>query len=227
VATAKPLVAGIVCALFVAVPASAAIGTVADNPTVRINPADQARAVQALLALKDFAQGWKGGETSPDPLTAPKCPGFDPKESDLVVSGHADAAFTYPSGAVSFHQDVQVLHSPAAVHTDFARTITAAFGRCLAYRLSKQKGVSAVRIERIRFPSVGSVSAAYRATLTVRVGKHTVRLADDFVFFGVGRTEYSLNLVAPVQLSGQLGTFEWSMADLLVKRATTAAKPCC
>ena len=223
-ATAKPLVAGFVCALIFAVPASAGIAAGSDRPTVRLTRADQATAVRSLLTLSDFATGWKGGRTKPDPLAAPSCPGFDPKESDLVVTGHADASFTYPSSAVSFGQDVQVLQSAADVRTDFSRSIGASLGHCLAYRLGRQKDVTAVQVVRERFPSVGSISAAYRATLTLRDGKRTVTVTDDFIFFGVGRTEYSFNVAAPAQLADQLGSFEWSMASLLAKRS---AKPCC
>jgi hypothetical protein len=225
-ATAKSLVAGFVCALIFTVPASAVIAAGPDQPTVRLTRADQATAVASLLRLSDFATGWKGGRTKTNPLTAPHCPGFDPKESDLVVTGHADASFTYPSNAVSFDQDVQVLESDADVRTDFARSIGTRLGRCLAYRLGHQKDVTAVHVEREHFPSVGSVSAAYRATLTLRDGKRTVTVTDDFIFFGVGRTEYSFNVAAPVQLAGQLSTFEWSMASMLAKRSAQP-KPCC
>src|SRR5438876_12443951 len=67
----------------------------ADNPTVRIVKADQAKAEASLLRLHDFGVGWAGGSRTPSKLTAPKCPGFDPKESDLTVTGHAEARFTY------------------------------------------------------------------------------------------------------------------------------------
>ena len=43
----------------------------------------------SLLRLHDFGAGWTGGSETPSKLTAPSCPGFDPKESDLTVSGHA------------------------------------------------------------------------------------------------------------------------------------------
>ena len=72
--------------------------------------------------------------------------------------------------------------------------------------------------------AVGSVSAAFRATLTLRDGTRKVKVYDDFVFFGVGRIEYALNILAPFQVASQLVPFESSMAALLVKRA---AKPCC
>jgi hypothetical protein len=218
VAAAKPLVA--VCLLALTITASA----LADNPTVRITRADQQRAVAALLRLKDFTTGWQGGQTKTHSLAAPSCPGYDPKESDLVVTGHADASFRYPQSAVTFNQDVQVLRSDAAVRTDFRRTITSKLPGCLSHQLAKSKDVVKVRVDRVAFPAIGDVSAAYRATLTLQDGKRRVTVYDDFVFVAVGRVEYALNVLAPFQLAGQLGSFESSMAALLVKRA---AKPCC
>jgi len=218
VAAAKSLVALALAFLF------ATPGALADNPTVHIVDADQSRAVSSLLQLKDFASGWQGGQTKTHTLSAPSCPGFDPKESDLVVSGHADAQFTYPRGSVTFNQDVQVLHSDGAVRTDFSRTITPKLPACLAYQLHKAKDVVGVKVERLAFPSLGSVSAAFRATLTLKAGTRTVKVYDDFVFFGVGRVEYAINVLAPAALGKQLAPFESTMAALLVKRA---AKPCC
>jgi hypothetical protein len=199
-------------------------GALADNPTVRIAKADQDGAVAALLRSTDFASGWQGGPTKPTKLTAPKCPGFDPKESDLVVTGHADARFVYPSGQASFDQDVQVLATAAAVRKDFARTIGPKLGPCLEHELKASSQVVAVRVQRIPFPRFGSVSAAYRATLVLKVGKHRVSLLADYVFFGVGRYEYALKVVAPAGERSQLVAFESAMARILVRRSP---KPCC
>jgi hypothetical protein len=224
VAAAKSLVVAAVCVLTFGASALPVNASLADKPSVRLTQADQARAVAALLGLKDFANGWQGGRTKTHSLAAPSCPGFDPKESDLVVSGHADAAFSYPRSAVTFDQDVQVLRSEAAVRTDFARTITPKLATCLAFQLRKSKDVVSVRVDRVSFPAVGTMSAAFRATLTLKDGPRKVKVYDDFVFFGIGRVEYALNILAPSQVAAQLTPFESSMAELLVKRA---AKPCC
>jgi hypothetical protein len=224
VATAKSFVAVAACALIVVALAQAGNAAVVDKPTVRLTHADQARAVAALLSVKDFATGWQGGQTKAHSLVAPSCPGFDPKESDLVVSGHADATFMYPRDRITFGQDVQVLHSAAAVREDFARTITPKLAGCLQYQLGKPKGVASATVRRLSFPTVGDGSAAYRATLVLKEGPHRIKVYDDFVFFSVGRIEYALNVLAPAQVGPQLASFESSLAEELVKRA---AKPCC
>ena len=194
-------------------------GALADNPTVKITKADQARAVAALLHRADFGAGWTGGPIKTRSLTAPDCPGFDPKESDLVVTGHADARYVFEKGDVELDQDVQVLASAAAVKTDFARTISPKLGRCLALQLKKLPHVVATSVARVPFPQTGSVSAVYRATISVRDGKTSGKLLSDYVFFGAGRVEYEFTVVAPPGARAQLMRFEVGLAQILLKRA--------
>jgi hypothetical protein len=215
VACAKSLLAGVLVALV------GAAAAVADNPTVRISKADQAKAESVLLTLKDFGVGWSGGQRTPSKLTAPKCPGFDPKESDLTVTGHAEARFTYTRGSVVFDQDNQVLESEKAVTTDFDRVIQPKLKDCLAYEL-KQSGkaqIVSVVVRELTFPKLGTKSAAYRGTMVLRAGTRKVTFVSDFIFIGQGRFEYSLNVVAPAVLGGELRSFEQSIAQKLVKKA--------
>jgi hypothetical protein len=213
---AKSLLACLALALAFAAAAAA------DDPTVRIVRADQLKAEAALLKLKDFGVGWTGGKRTPSKLSAPKCPGFDPKESDLTVTGHAEARFTYTRGSVVFDQDNQVLESDKAVNTDFARVIQPKLKDCLAYEL-KQSGkgqIVSVVVRELPFPKLGAHSAAYRGTMVLRAGAgRKVTFVSDFVFIGQGRYEYSLNVVAPAVLGGELASFEQSIAQKLVKKA--------
>jgi hypothetical protein len=194
----------------------------ADNPTVRINGADQAKAVSSLVRLKDFGVGWTGGPKTPSKLTAPNCPGFNPKESDLVVTGHAEAQFAY-HGQVILNQDTQVLETSGAVKTDFSRTVQPKLPGCLAYQLkSSGKGqVTNAAVRTLALPRVGDVSAAYRAVITVRVNGKSGKFIRDFIFFGQGRLEYSLVVDGPMAEADQLAPFETAIARILVKRALT------
>jgi hypothetical protein len=215
VAGAKSLLAGVVLALAFAAAAAA------DDPTVRITKADQEKAEAALLKLKDFGVGWTGGPRTPSKLTAPKCPGFNPKESDLTVTGHAEARFTYARGSVVFDQDTQVLESAKAVSTDFARVIQPKLKDCLAYEL-KQSGkgqIVSVVVRELPFPRLGTETAAYRGTMVIRAGTRKVTFVSDFIFIGQGRLEYSLNVVAPAVLGNELASFEQSIAQKLIKKA--------
>lgn len=191
----------------------------ADNPTLRIDADDQAWATKSLLRTGDLGLGWRGGVTKSMKPVGPACPGFDPKESDLVVTGHANASFEYRDAGVQLALDSQVLETAAAVRTDFARTIQPPLAECLAYQLRQGPGITAVKVEQIQFPKVGAISAAYRATITVRTKGRMAKVISDFVFFAKGRMEYSLNLVAPAQFVGELVLLEADIAGILVKRS--------
>jgi hypothetical protein len=212
VARAKPLLAVLIVAL------AAAGVALADDPTVKINPADQAKATAQLLKKSDLGQGWTGGPRKPDKLQAPSCPGFNPKESDLVVTGHADATFKHQG--LELDDDVQVMEKAEFVRTDFARTMKPQLPACLAhlFQQSAGQGVKLLSAKRLAFPRVGVVSALYRVTTAVTSGGQTVNVLLDFVFFGQSRTEYSLTVVAPEAAKAALVPFETRLAKLLVVR---------
>ena len=191
----------------------------ADAPAVRITKADQSRAVANLLRRSDLGIGWLGGPVKPMALTPPNCPGFAPKESDLVVSGHADARFTFRQAGLELDQDVQVLESAAAVKTDFARTVSPKLAGCLAFQLRQLPNVTGAEVEQIPFPPTGSVSAVFRAAVVVHNGKAQGTLLSDYVFFGSGRIECEFTVIAPVGARDQLVRFEQGLAKILLKRA--------
>ena len=213
---AKPLVAAALIGLVFTSTAGAAV---VDAPAVRITAADQAKARAALLRRSDFGAGWLGGPIKTSPLSPPNCPGFDPKESDLVVTGHADARYTTPG--FELDQDVQVMKNEADVQTDFARSVSPKLARCLAYQLAKLKNVLAVRVVRMPFPPTGSVSAVYRAVLDVQTPRGRGTLLSDYVFFGQGRVEYEFTLIAPLGARDQLTKFEQGLAQILLRRSAS------
>jgi hypothetical protein len=65
------------------------------------------------------------------------------------------------------------------------------------------------------------VNAVYRATITLKNGK-AGRLLSDYVFFGEGRVEYELTVIAPIGAADQLTRFESGLAQILLKRAGAA-----
>jgi hypothetical protein len=212
----KPLVASALLALLFAAAA------LADNPTIRIDADDQAWASGSLLRAGDFPPGWHGGETKPVKLNGTGCPNFDPKVSDLVITGHANASFANRRAGVQVSLDSQVLQSAADVRTDFTRTMQPALADCLAWQLKKGPNITSVKVERIDFPKLGTVSAAYRGVITVKTRTGTAKVISDFIFIGDGRLEYSLNVFAPAGLLPQLLFFEADMARIIVKRGANA-----
>jgi hypothetical protein len=218
VVAAKPLLAA---ALIGLVTTSAALGATRDAPTVRITTADQAKARAALLRRTDFGAGWLGGPIKTSPLSPPNCPGFNPKESDLVVTGHADARYAFRGSLPEIDQDVQVMANEADVQTDFARSISPGLAACLEYQLKKTKNVVDAHVIRMPFPPTGSVSAVYRAEIDVHTAQGHGRLISDYVFFGEGRVEYEFTLIAPLGARDQLAGFEFRLAQILLRRAAT------
>jgi hypothetical protein len=195
-----------------------AAAAAADNPTLKIDSADQAWAQHALLRSTDFGLGWRGGMTKPVKLEKPECPGFDPKESDLVITGHANASFDHADAGVHVGLDTQVLESAIAVQKDFERTMQPGLPACLAWQLKQGSGIVAVSVDPLDFPKLGASSAAYRATITVRSNGKTAKVISDYVFVGNGRLEYSLNVQAPARYRPQLVPFEANIARMLLKR---------
>jgi hypothetical protein len=79
--------------------------------------------------------------------------------------------------------------------------------------------VADVSVTRIPFPPIGSVSAVFRAELTVKTSRGLGRLVSDYVFFGAGRTEYEFTVIAPADSRDQLVRFELGLARILLRRA--------
>jgi hypothetical protein len=219
VVASKSLVAAALLALVLAASAAADDHAARDDYTVRIDPGDQAWVTRTLLKASDFGIGWRGGLTRPSPPKSPDCPGFAPNVSDLVVTGHAGANFYNPRAKVRVEIDAQVLASGDDVRKDFARTIRAELPHCLEYewRHSPAKVVS-VAVERLEIPRIGTLSAAYRATVVVRTPGGTDTLVSDYLFIGTGRLEHSLNIIGSARYRPQLLPFEIDMAKLLVRR---------
>lgn len=192
---------------------------IADSYTVKVDPSDQHGAAATLLSPRDFGLGWRGGSTRPSKPTGISCPDFDPKASDLVVTGYASAAFDNVQAGVHVSQDLLVLSTPDAVVKDFTRTIQPPLAACLEYQLKRSPQVTAASVEPLAFPKVGTSTAAYRATMTVKLkGGGTTKYFRDFVFFGNGRLELSLTVDAPARYRQQLVAFEADMARILIRR---------
>ena len=77
-------VAAVALATAVAVPAGDG------KEQIKLNAADQAAARAVVIRRADLgSSGWAGGPLKPDLSTGPTCPNYDPKVSDLVLTGAA------------------------------------------------------------------------------------------------------------------------------------------
>jgi hypothetical protein len=208
--------------LLAALLASAGAAFAADGKEqVKLNAHDNALARAAVIQRVDLgpASGWKGGMTKPD-LTPISCPGYHPKQSDLVLTGVAESHFT--RAALDFRSDAQVLQTAQMVRLDWQRSIeTSGVVPCLRSSLVKSLGSVAkvVSFAKRAFPQVATYAAAYRALVDIQVQGKTVGLLIDLVVFGRNRTELTLTVTAPAAAAATISAAEARLARILVARA--------
>jgi hypothetical protein len=188
---------------------------------IRFNAADQAAARAAVLRRSDLGSGadWKGGAKKPDLTKTEPCPNYNPKQSDLVLTGIAETQFT--QGILAFDSEVQVLETPRMVRLDWRRSVLApGVLPCLRSTTTKSlpAGATVVSIERLPFPHVARYTAAFRLITDVHAPSGTVRLFVDLVLFGGGRTESSLTATAPYSTRVPVKAAEVRLATILAAR---------
>jgi hypothetical protein len=188
---------------------------------IRFNAADQAAARAAVLRRSDLGSGadWRGGAKKPDLTKAEPCPNYNPKQSDLVLTGIAETQFT--QGILAFDSEVQVLETPRMVQLDWRRSVLApGVLPCLRSTTTKAlpAGATVVSIKRLPFPHVAPYTAAFRLTTDVHAPSGTVRLFVDLVLFGRGRTESSLTTSAPYSARVPVKAAEIRLAKILAAR---------
>jgi hypothetical protein len=205
------------------VAASVAVASIADKEQIHLTNAGQAAARAAVLTKADLgtAPGWTGGAKKPDLSSTPACPGFTPKQSDLVVNGAAETVFKQP--AIQFDSEAQVLETAHMVKLDWQRTVLAPkVLPCLRTAAAKSAGASArvVSIRRIAFPRVATYTNAIRIVLDVKTSASTTPVAVfvDVVLVGRSRTEITLTTTAPLLASVAVRAAEVRLARVLVGR---------
>jgi hypothetical protein len=208
------------------VAASVAVASIADKEQIHLTNAGQAAARAAVLTKADLgtAPGWTGGAKKPDLSSTPPCPGFRPKQSDLVVNGAAETVFKQP--AIQFDSEAQVLQTAHMVKLDWQRTVIAPqILPCLRIAMAKSAGTSAhvTSIRRTAFPRVATFTSAIRILLDVKPSGSTtpVTVFVDVVLVGRGRTEITLTTTAPLLASTAVRAAEIRLARILAARVRT------
>jgi hypothetical protein len=200
---------------------SGAMASSSDKARVSFTPADQAAARAAVLHRADLgtAGGWTGGATKPDLTSTMNCSGYQPKQSDLVVTGAAAA--DYHHAGLVLQSQAQVLKTPAMVALDWRRSVVSpkAFA-CVRTTLAKTlpKGQRLVSFQKLSFPHLAQYTAAYRALVDVAASGRHVRVVVDIVLVGRSRTEVSLSIGAPAAARSTLPAAELRLASLLLAR---------
>jgi hypothetical protein len=224
-------------ALFVAVIAGLALagtaGAAATGPQVQIAPADQAWAQSILLGTADLGAGWSalsnGGGDAGDASASMLCPGFNPDESDLVVTGGSGSPnFMRRDGAV-VSSAATVWQTPEHAQADWDRMVQPQLLDCLGSAVtagSTKKLRIVIRGKGQRqFPGVATRTTAYRLALSFRTSrkvkgklkKIAVPATFDLVLLGNGRATGVLIFVF-VNAKPISASYEQTVAGLMAQR---------
>jgi hypothetical protein len=225
------------CLLAVALVALALAGTAgaaATDPQLQLAPADQAWAESILLTPADLGPGWQsaseGGEGSATDGTASAlCPGFNPNESDLVLTGGSSSGSFARGGMFVASSGSTVWQTAEHAQADWDRMVQpqllTCMGAALASGSTKKLKVVVRSKQRLPVASFTARTAAYRVAftfqLTRKVKGKTKRTSLpatlDLVLFGSGRATALLFFVSlgPKPLSAG---YEQSVAQAISQR---------
>ena len=210
-------------AFVAAVAAGGAFAAATDREQHKFNAADQAAARSAVIVRSDLgASGWTGGAKKPD-LSPPKpCPNWNPKQSDLVLTGAAETDWKH--AGLEIDTEAQVLQTATMVKLDWQRTVAdPAAISCLASELRQSlastPSAKFVSFRRISFPRVGTYSRAYVATIDITSNGTTIPIVVEDVLVGARRTEITLSSTTAKALQAAVAAEDVRLARKLVGRA--------
>jgi hypothetical protein len=207
-------------AAVIALPAAAGASTPPNRERVHLTRADQAAARVAVLRRSDLGSpGWAGGSVKPDLSSTLNCPGYTPRQSDLVLTGAAEADFHHT--ALQLQSVAQVLQTRAMVARDWQRTVVDPRAlSCLRHAVTRglTTGERLVSFRKIAFPRLAAYSTAFRAVVEFRALGKRVQVLADVVLVGRSRTELTLSLAAPAAASASISRAEIRLARLLLNR---------
>jgi hypothetical protein len=193
-----------------------------DAITVQMTRADQIAARAALLRQADVGDPmlWESAAETPDVSTALRCPNFQPKVSDLVVTGAA---------AVRYRQPGLVMHSISEVFRtakmlDLAWQRSAASPHYVGCVQSFARRVLTPPIERfvsfrrLSVPRIGSHTEGFRTLVEVKTADGPVRVVIDTLRAIRGRTQISLTTTIPLTSVPKRWPHELVLLEKLVGR---------
>jgi hypothetical protein len=188
---------------------------------IRFNAVDQAAARAAVLRRVDLGSaGWVGGATKPDLSSTMRCSGYEPRQSDLVLTGAAEADFRRTG--LDVRSAAQVLKTRSMVARDWRRTVVDPRAlACLRHTVAAQLRANQrlVSFRKIAFPRLARYAAAYRSLIAVQAQGRSVLVAVDVVVVGRSRTELTLTVAVPAAARASISQAEVRLARLLLARA--------
>jgi hypothetical protein len=208
-------------ALLLAGGAAAKRQAATDRVTVRLTPAGKAAAAAVVITRGDLGPtpGWTGGRKKAQAPTPSPCPSYDPRQSDLVVTGLSETRWKQPG--LQFESDAQVMATARMVKLDWRRTVLAPqVLPCIRTTLAKQTTATEhfVSARWIAFPKIAKYTRAARIAIDVKTATGKLRMMVDTVAFGAGRTEVTLTTTAPKAAMPVVRQAEVRLATVLASR---------
>jgi hypothetical protein len=214
---ARALAAVVTVALLLAAAAQAAP---AEAPKKRFNAADQSAARAAVLKAHDLGAGWKGSVKKGAVQTPSSCPGWKPKQADLVITGVAESEYAAQGAYV--YSSAQVYKTKRMVALDWRRTVTGMPMRCVSWQFAQGAGekLKVISVKRLPFPKLAPYTARFRVVVDYD-GSSAARMIIDAVGVGRGRTGVTIGLIAPYAQRAQADAVELRLARLVLSRIKT------
>jgi hypothetical protein len=200
---------------------SGAMASSSEKPRLSFTAADVAAAKAAVLRRADLgtAGGWTGATRKPDLSTTMSCAGYTPKQSDLVVTGAAEA--DWHNAGLEVQSVAEVLKTRGMVALDWQRTVTSpkAFS-CLRTMYSRllPAGQRIVSFSKLSLPRLVQYAAAFRALIRVSAAGQHALVVYDVLVARKSRTELMLSVAAPAGARAGLPAAETRLAKRLLAR---------
>jgi hypothetical protein len=170
----------------------------AEAPRTSFTVADQAAARAAVLRASDLGTGWTGTVKKSAVEGPTPCPGWSPRQADLVITGAAESQLS--AQGVFVFSSALVYKSTRMIALDWQRTVVGLPVRCLAGQFTAGAG-----------DQLKIVVADYQ-------GNATGRVFVDAVLVGRGRTAASIGLVAPYAQRADADAAEIRLAKIVLAR---------
>jgi len=198
------------------------------DPQKRINPVDQRKAASIIFKKTDFPlPGWK--KVPNDSSADLNCPGYNPDESDLVLTGEAEAGFASAEGIPSFNSSSSVYKTERDALASWTRSVKPALAACVARTLKQGFSGSGAKVTvlsqgQIAFPKLSPRTAAYRVAFNVSYTQAgnttTVPFVVYLIALGSGRGDVGV-MVAAAKKSLPAADLR-TLASLVARRLAAA-----
>lgn len=226
VGSIRPRVAATACIAAVALVAGggARAATGGNQEKLSLTQAGQASARAAVVHEADLDSNWVGGisQPPPDPHAHVPCAGelrWSPKESDIVVTGAAQAHYSI-SRVVELASFAQSVRTPEMAIRGWQRWATGTFVPCLRAAIAAP-GVPVTSVGRMSFPAVGSFRAAYRAIAGGRA-QGPYQFVQDWILIAQECVRLHLIVTTYRVYEAVVSKLERQLATVLAARAAAA-----